>query len=263
MIGALIRKDLRLLRIYLRSFVAAIAFFFAFSAGFNLVLAWKGNELVEDSKMLVTSILAGGSMCGILIVIPVFSSLLPASVLTLERSDRSSQFLACLPPTRMQIYLSKLIVVAVVVFFFFSLCLLPWFLANQLFHQIEIDELSRSKSVRTQLPLDYSAFFFVMVSMAFAKSWDHVSLIPFVACFASMIGGSLLASVWSKSNAVPTLCGVLTPIAIVLVLVRVKILLNLDLPEDPWVEVYCLVSCGVSLCCINACGYVFCRQREY
>lgn len=263
MIGALIRKDLQLMRIYLRSFVTAIVFCFAFSASWNLVLAWKGNELVEDSKTLVTLILAGGSMCGILIVIPVFSSLLPASVLTLERSDRSSQFLACLPPTRMQIYLSKLIVVAVVVFFFFSVCLLPWFLANQLFHQIEIEQESRSGRVQPQQLLENSAFFFVLASMGFAKSWDYASFYPFVACFASMIGGSLLASVWSKSNAVPTLCGVLTPIAIVLASVRVPSLLNLDLPADQWFAAYCLVSCGVSLCCINACGYVFCRQREY
>jgi len=83
------------------------------------MLAWAGDELelVEDTKTLFSSILAGGSLFGILLVVPIFSSLLPASVLTLERSDRSSQFPACLPPTRLQIYLSKLIVIAVVVFF--------------------------------------------------------------------------------------------------------------------------------------------------
>jgi ABC-type transport system involved in multi-copper enzyme maturation permease subunit len=110
---------LRLLRIYLLSFIAAIFICFAVSAVSNLMLAWAGDELelVEDTKTLFSSILAGGSLFGILLVVPIFSSLLPASVLTLERSDRSSQFPACLPPTRLQIYLSKLIVIAVVVFF--------------------------------------------------------------------------------------------------------------------------------------------------
>ena len=106
------------MRIYLLSFIAAIFICFAVSAVSNLMLAWAGDELelVEDTKTLFSSILAGGSLFGILLVVPIFSSLLPASVLTLERSDRSSQFPACLPPTRLQIYLSKLIVIAVVVF---------------------------------------------------------------------------------------------------------------------------------------------------
>ncbi|MFO0264519.1 MAG: hypothetical protein ACK53V_23065, partial [Planctomycetota bacterium] len=102
------------MRIYLLSFIAAIFICFAVSAVSNLMLAWAGDELelVEDTKTLFSSILAGGSLFGILLVVPIFSSLLPASVLTLERSDRSSQFPACLPPTRLQIYLSKLIVIA-------------------------------------------------------------------------------------------------------------------------------------------------------
>jgi hypothetical protein len=256
MIWALIRKDLRLLRIYLRSFIAAIFICFAVSAVSNLMLAWAGEELVEDTKTLFSSILSGGSMFGILLVIPIFSSLLPASVLTLERSDRSSQFLACLPPTRLQIYLSKLIVIAVVVFFFFSVCLLTWFLANQLFHETALDEESRRRRVQTPHLLVESLAFFAVLALFFAKVWDALSLFPFIACIASTIGGSLLASVWSKSNAVPTLCGVLTPIAIGFALVIVK------LPEDP-LNVFSLVASGVSLFCIVVSGCVYAVQREF
>ncbi len=256
MIWALIRKDLRLLRIYLRSFISAIFICFAVSVVWNLMLAWAGNELVEDTKTLFSSILAGGSMFGILLVVPIFSSLLPACALTLERSDRSSQFLACLPPTRLQIYLSKLIVIAVVVFFFFSVCLLTWFLANQLFHEIALDEESRSRSVQKPHLLAESSSLFILFTLAFARSWDDWSHFVFIACIASTIGGSLLASVWSKSNAVPTLCGVLTPIAIGFALV------NVELPEDPR-NVFSLVASGVGLFCIvvSGCAYVF--QREF
>ena len=255
MIWALIRKDLRLLRIYIRSFIAAIFICFAVSAVWNLMLAWAGNELVADTRTLFTSILAGGSMFGILLVVPIFSSLLPASALTLERSDRSSQFLACLPPTRLQIYLSKLIVIAVVVFFFFSVCLLTWFLAHQLFHEIALDEV-RSRSEQKPHLLLESPSLFILFTLAFAKSWDDLSHFVFIACIASTIGGSLLASVWSKSNAVPTLCGVLTPIAIGFALV------NVELPEDPR-NVFSLVASGVSLFCIVVSGCVYVFQREF
>jgi hypothetical protein len=101
------------------------------------------------------------------------------------------------------------------------------------------------------------------MSVAMAHAWDEAILHPLFATLSSMIGGSLLASLWSKSNAVPTLCGVLTPIAIVLAIVRVKVVWNIELPEEEWLIVFSQVASGVGLFCIvvSGCAYVF--QREF
>ena len=109
MIWTLIRKDLSLLRLYLRSLVGALIACFVAAA---ILIFWDvrdAGQSFADSRFMIASILAGGSLPG-LIVVTIFSALLSGSIITLERSDRSSQFLACLPPRRLQNYLSKLVV---------------------------------------------------------------------------------------------------------------------------------------------------------
>jgi len=73
----------------------------------------------------------------------------------------------------------------------------------------------------------------------------------------------LLASLWSKSNALPTLCGVLTPIAIVFAIVSVKVVWNIELPEEQWFNVFSLVASSISLFCIVVSGCVYAVQREF
>jgi hypothetical protein len=261
MIGALIRKDFSLLRLYLRSMVGALIACFVASAILIFSAAREGIEPFKSCGMffMVAAILATGVSLGFIVVV-IFSSLLSGSVITLERSDRSSQFLACLPPSRLRNYLSKLIVIASVVLLTLSILLFAWFAANQLLHAA--DSVSSSRDART-LPDPNSPLLFVAMSVAMAHAWDEAILHPLFATLSSMIGGSLLASLWSKSNAVPTLCGVLTPIAIVLAIVRVKVVWNIELPEEEWLIVFSQVASGVGLFCIvvSGCAYVF--QREF
>jgi len=136
MIWALIRKDLGLLRLYLRSLVGALIACFVAAAILIFWAAREGGELFKNYEMMVSmvaAILAAGVLLGFVVVI-LFSSLLSGSVITLERGDRSSQFLACLPPSRLRNYLSKLIVIASVVLLTLSILLIAGFSANRLLH---------------------------------------------------------------------------------------------------------------------------------
>lgn len=260
MISTLIWKDFRLLRIYLRFLAGSIIACFVAPTVTNVLVARGGGELLNESVMLVSASLAGGSLLGLIAVV-VFSALLSASVLTLERSDRSSQFLACLPPTRFQIYLSKLIVILGVVSFFLAICLLCWFLSNRLFHQGAATAGFDTKQMATSVST--STTFYAMIFLTFAEAWDEASLWPFFAVIASMIGGSLFASLWSKSNAVPTLCGVLTPITIVFAIARVATVWDLDLPAEQWFQVFSFIASVVGVCCMVASGYIYLGQRDY
>jgi len=261
MIGALIRKDLRLLRLYLRSLVGALTACFVASAILIFSAAREGIEPFKNCGMffMVAAILATGVSLGFVVVI-IFSSLLSGSVITLERSDRSSQFLACLPPSRLRNYLSKLIVIASVVLLTLCILLFAWFAAHRLLYAA--DSVSSTRETRTFWDPN-SPLLLVEMSVGMARAWDVGILHPLFAVLASMIGGSLLASLWSKSNAVPTLCGVLTPIAIVLALVRVKVVWNIELPGEEWFNVFSLVAAGFGLCCIIASGCIYRVQREF
>ena len=262
MIWALIRKDLGLLRLYLRSLVGALIACFVAAAILIFWAAREGGELFKNYEMMVSmvaAILAAGVLLGFVVVI-LFSSLLSGSVITLERGDRSSQFLACLPPSRLRNYLSKLIVIASVVLLTLSILLIAWFSANRLLHAA--DALSSTSEAQTFWDPN-SPLLFVTISVGMAAAWDDAILHPLFAILASMIGGSLLASLLSKSNAVPTLCGVLTPIAIIAAIVRGAVVWNIELPEEEWFNVFSLVASGVGLFCIvvSGCAYVF--QREF
>ena len=261
MIWALIRKDFSLLRLYLRGLVGALIACFVASTILIFSAAREGIEPFKNCGMLfmIAGILATGVSLGIVVVI-IFSSLLSASVITLERGDRSSQFLACLPPSRLRNYLSKLIVVASVVLLTLSILLFAWFVANRLLYAA--DAVSSTRDARA-FPDPNSPMLFVAMSVGMARAWDVVVLHPVFAVLASMIGGSLLASLWSKSNALPALCGVLTPIAIVFAIVSVKVVWNIELPEEQWINVFSLVASSISLFCIvvSGCAYVF--QREF
>jgi len=263
MIWALIRKDLSLLRVYLLALVGAIAVCFLGAAISIFWTAREVDELFRNYGMMVAAILAPGSLLGIFVVV-IFSPLLSGSVLTLERSDRSSQFLACLPPTRLQSYLSKLIVVASTVLFSLGICLLAWFVAYRLLHQqAEAPFLTNLRS--KQLDAD-SPLFLLKIYLGIAGAWEAVSLVyryPFFSILVSMIGGSLIASLWAKSNAVATLCGVLPPIVIGVAIARVAMVWNIELPEQGWFNVFSIVAASFGLCCIVASGCIYRVQREF
>jgi hypothetical protein len=184
LIWGLIRKDARLLRLYLRSaFVATVACYLMMAI---LAAIYYQDEGITARAFLIFS---HGSICGFTAT-AILASLLAGSVFTLERSDRSAEFLACLPPTRMQNLVSKLIVVlgatatmvtVHVLFFWASHLLLPF--------------------VRDQGGM-----------LADRGLPSALTALTFVAAIISMAGGALAASAWLKSNGVPILCGLLTPV---------------------------------------------------
>jgi ABC-type transport system involved in multi-copper enzyme maturation permease subunit len=111
MIWALIRKDARLLRNYLRSAVVVTGCSYLVTA---IVIH---RESLPDASTpwgiaMTLLVLALGSNLGFLST-AFMAALMAGSVFTLERSDRSAEFLACLPPTRKQNLVSKLSVVLV------------------------------------------------------------------------------------------------------------------------------------------------------
>ncbi|MFN7289664.1 MAG: hypothetical protein ACK5YR_01100 [Pirellula sp.] len=262
MIWALIRKDLSLLRLYLRSLVGALIACFVAAA---ILIFWDIREVGQsfaDSRFMIASILAGGSLPG-LIIVTIFSALLSGSIITLERSDRSSQFLACLPPTRLQNYLSKLVVVASEVSLSLVICLLAWFIAYQLNHSGEMSlgssELSKKFNETKHLPVLTAGL------LRFANAWSDATLyqlFPLFAVLASTTGASLLASWGSRVNAVPAIFGLLTPIFVYVAIIVSVALLKLMSFEEAF-KLFSFVATGFGLCCIVASGCIYRVQREF
>lgn len=255
MIGALIRKDWHLLRLYLRSLVGALLACFVVAAIAIYFDAREAGQSFADPRIMIASILAGGSLLG-LIVVSIFSALLSGSIITLERSDRSSQFLACLPPTRFQNYLSKLIVVASAVLLSLGICLLAWFVAYQLNHSGETP-LGSSELLKNK-PL-----IFVRGFLRFADSWSDATVYTLFALLASIVGGSLLVSLWSRSNAIPAFGGILTPIGLWLAMISIRLLLNFTLSPEEIFNLFFCVTAGSGLCCVLASGWAYLMQREF
>jgi hypothetical protein len=187
LIRALIRKDARLLRFYLRSaFVATVACYLIMAI---LAVIYYQDEAIPARAFRIFS---RGSNCGFAAT-AVFAALLAASVFTLERGDRSAEFLACLPPTRMQNLISKLIVVWGATAMMVAVHLLFLWAAHLLL-----------PFVRDQGGL-----------LTDGGLPSVLSALTSVAVIVSMVGGALAVSAWMKSNGVSILCGLLTPVFVV------------------------------------------------
>lgn len=112
MFWAILYKDLRLLRIYLRmSLLTSILIYPVF---FGFIYWFSENHLgIDEAKrfafqLRLTLLSSGGTGLALTFL---FASIIAASSIALERRDRSAEFLACLPPTPWQNLLSKLILV--------------------------------------------------------------------------------------------------------------------------------------------------------
>jgi hypothetical protein len=260
MMWALIQKDLRLLRSYLFALVVVLLLCFI-SSGVVMIM---NLEDIEDfwhkSTVIFAEILSGGVFLSMIVSL-VFASLLSGSTVTLERADRSSQFLASLPPTRLQIFSSKLLVVLSVVSLSLCFCFFVWFVANRLLYW-EIMDADRTGDPSTLTDLARSEFGNSLF-LTLALFWDDVIFHPFLAAFSSVVGGSLFASLWSRSNATPTIFGVLTPIVIFISFVTVMINWFPDLPDGPSMIAYSVSSASIGLGCIFVAAFVYLSQREY
>lgn len=112
MFKALVNKDARLLRVYLR--ISSATSFAIYPVVFGIV--WWFTEYYLDEarqKLVARSLvtLAVASNSG-LILTYLFAAIIAGSAFALERTDRSAEFLACLPPTRWQNLASKVVVLS-------------------------------------------------------------------------------------------------------------------------------------------------------
>ena len=132
MLRALLRKDARLLRVYLRISIATTLLLYPMS--FALVCWFTGYYLDEARQTLAARTLvtlSGASNSG-LVLTYLFAAILAGSTFALERSDRSSEFLACLPPTRWQNLTSKITVILTAIGSMIFLHNFASWIANQL-----------------------------------------------------------------------------------------------------------------------------------
>lgn len=264
MIWALVQKDLRLLRFYLFTLVVALLLCFVSAGIVTMVILENKANIWDESTVIFAATLSGGIFLSFFVNL-VFASLFSGSTVPLERADRSSQFLASLPPTRLQIFSSKLLVVLSIVSISFGFCLLMWFVANRLIYW-EIMAADRTGDPSTLSDLVRSEFGdsrFLSSVLLFALSWDDVILHPFLAAFSSVVGVSLLASLWSSSNAAPTIFGVLTPPVIYMSFSGVMHTWFPDLPIGPAMIVFSIISSSIGLGCMIAAVFVYLIQREY
>jgi hypothetical protein len=206
MIRALLSKDLLLLKHYVAA--SLILTFASYLAASVLMIGAASNfEYLQDWSSRFFMVLQTGQHLGFFAT-GFCSALLAGSVLTLERADRSVEFLACLPPNRYQHLFSKLIV-----------------LLGTTFAMLSIHSIAVLGSI---LLLPYVR----SITSASSSGQELPTLFLFLACVTSIIGGSLATSAWQKSNGVPILCGLLTPLFLILLLRKAEQLLDLPTPRD-------------------------------
>lgn len=189
LIRALIRKDARLLRFYLRSAIATIIACYLVCAGMVVMLSQYQDAAKQSLTSRTFLTLAVGSIYGIGTT-GFFAAILAGSVFTLERCDRSAEFLACLPTTRMQNLVSKMTVVLVATTAMLAVHIIASSVANQIFPYVQVAPGQGDIRLGT-------------------LEW-----LTTVAIIVSIIGGALAVSAWLKSNGVPILAGLLTPLLI-------------------------------------------------
>ena len=106
MIQTLIRKDLGLLKQYVVGAIAVtIVCYMATAIGVVWLTDYQ-DESMQSLPVRIFLILRGGHNLGFCAT-ALLSVMLAGSIFTLERADRSAEFLACLPPRRYQHLISK------------------------------------------------------------------------------------------------------------------------------------------------------------
>lgn len=234
LIWALIRKDARLLRIYLRSAIFTTVACYALFGLFVVIVTNYNDERMQSLTTRVMMTLKSGSVGGFNAVC-FFAALLAGSAFTLERSDRSAEFLACLPPTRLQNLISKMIVVLGVTLATFAVHASCLWVAHLLLPYV------RAQGVWTeaQIPSPLIAF-------------------TFFSATASIIGGAITVSAWLNSNGVPILCGLLTPLLGLSLALLIGWAFNLESEGDAFQTRYAntLLILGLTLIYIGCYWYL-------
>lgn len=184
MIPAIVSKDLSLLRIYVRASVVVTMACYILA----IILTWwltSYHEATMQTGVQRTFLsLTVGSRLGF-IATALLGALLAGSAVTLERGDRSVEFLACLPPTRWHNLASKLMVVSAVVTSMIAIHVATTVVASQLLPHVRMD-------TRTEVP-------------------DLNDVMTFLGLIVSTVGGAWGFASCMKSNGAPIVLGMGTP----------------------------------------------------
>lgn len=198
MIRAILSKDFGLLRVYIRSSMVVTAGCYVLAIALTLWLTSYQEQTMQTLVQRTFLSLSVGGRFGF-IASGLLGALLAGSALTLERSDRSVEFLACLPPTRWQNLTSKLVVVTSVVMSMVTIHLVTTSIASQMIPYVRVD-------TRIQLP-------------------DANTVVTYLCLIVSTVGGAWGFASCMKSNGAPIVLGMGTPfLTLTLVLLFGKIL---------------------------------------
>jgi hypothetical protein len=207
MINTLIRKDLRLLKQYVVGAIAVTIVCYIATAIGVIWLTDYQDESLQSLPVRIFLILRGGHNLGFGAT-AFLSVMIAGSIFTLERADRSAEFLACLPPRRYQHLISKFAVLFGTTAFMVIV------------------------HVTTTLVSDLLLPYVRATSYPFTEGTQFSSVLMFIGIAMSMIGGALAVSAWQSSNGFPILCGLLTPLALAALIKVVGYLLDLPMLGD-------------------------------
>lgn len=184
MIWAILRKDLALLRLYLLAAVILTIGCYLFAIAFMTFATAFREQTMQTVVNRTFLSLDGGSQLGF-IATGFLGALLAGSAISLERSDRSVEFLACLPPTRWQNLTCKLIVVGTALLLMIGIHLTANVASHLLIPYVPSDN-------RPSIP-------------------DTTNVITFLCIIVSAAGGAWGFASCLKSNGAPILLGLGTP----------------------------------------------------
>lgn len=232
MFVAVLKKDLSLLRNYWRSAAVATIVCYAIAAVFVVWLTEYQDESMQQIGARSFLVLGVGSRIGMVVTV-IFTVALAGSVFTLERSDRSAEFLACLPPTRLMNLSSKMGIV-------FGAALLMTGV-----HWLAI-------------LMELMLVPYVPATNIFGTAGESGirGLVGMLALNLNMTGAALAVSAWMQSNGVPILAGLLAP-----VMTRSLIQLAsyaLDIPMDG--NAFAIISALLGLL-LTFCAGIWYTQR--
>lgn len=193
MLLALVRKDIRLMLSVVMMALITLPLSFAVTAGISF--ATRDSAFSGVSTLAVWASIFSIS-CQLIFMLAYFSTAFMAgAIISIERQDRSAEFLACLPPLRRHTLASKAIVVAA-----FVLALLAVYAAFYAASESLNEAAGSRASTRGSLPIVDA--FRLLVGCG-GLSWAMSSL--------------------SKSSTIPVLVGLISPI---MVMPLVQILLH-------------------------------------
>ncbi len=237
---ALVKKDIRLLGNYLRfAVVVTPAVYLVWGAA----VVWFTSYTQEaEAPMRSTSarvfLTLSNASTGGMVITGFLAGLIAGSVLTLERIDRSAEFLACLPPTRGAHLRGKLCVL-----FGSTLAMLCIHILAACLSSILIPYVRTSGLLRMEPP-------------------TALGLVTAMTVILSVIGGALAVSAWMNSNGVPILCGLLTPTMVGALVLLISYMLGVETSGQQFQARFVTASLLIGVCLTISGSYWYLAREE-